>query len=220
MGRLERPAHRRGRRGRGFESRPLRKRFLIVCEGEVTEVRYFQAFPVAKDIHVRVEGEGSNTLSLVEAAERYADEPGARFDEVWVVYDHDDFPDERFNAAEAAIRSEDAVRSERWRAAWSHQAYEVWYLLHFQHFDSRLHRHLVQRKVGEHLASRFARKGYRKNDPDLYKLLLPLQAEAIQHAERLCKTHGVAPHGDATPSRANPCTTVHRLVQALNAEIR
>ena len=66
----------------------------------------------------------------------------------------------------------------------------------------------------------YGRARYHKNDPGIYELLGPRQELAIANAERLCEIHGVAPHGDATPSRANPCTTVHRLVQALNAEIR
>jgi hypothetical protein len=63
----------RGRRGRRFASRAPRRSFLIVCEGAVTEVRYFEAFPVRKEVLVAVRGEGKNTLSLVEAAVEHAD---------------------------------------------------------------------------------------------------------------------------------------------------
>lgn len=64
------------------------------------------------------------------------------------------------------------------------------------------------------------RRGYRKNDPQLYELLLTRQASALQHAQRLERAHRVAPHGETPPAEANPCTLVHRLVQALNDEIR
>lgn len=67
----------------------------------------------------------------------------------------------------------------------------MWYLLHFELFDGRLHRHLVDR-----------------------------QPDAIQRAQRLAKDHGVAPHGNTPPASANPCTQVHLLVEALDAEIR
>lgn len=64
-------ARHRGRRGRRpYEGRPMRLRFLIVCEGEKTEPLYFRAFPVAADVQVDVRGEGANTTSLVQAAER------------------------------------------------------------------------------------------------------------------------------------------------------
>lgn len=212
----------RGRRGRRFESRAPRRSFLIVCEGEVTEVRYFEAFPVSKEVHVAVHGEGKNTTSLVAAAVRHATraaDEARPFDEVWVVYDHDDFGADRFNRAAEEVHALNAERPERWHAAWSHQAFEVWYLLHFQFFDGRLHRHLVQKKLGELLAQHCGRTGYRKNDPQIYDLLLRRQTDAIQHARRLVKEHGLPPHGTATPASANPCTQVHLLVEALNAEI-
>ncbi|MEZ4453176.1 MAG: RloB family protein [Nannocystaceae bacterium] len=217
MARLEHPTSGRGRRGRRFETRSLRKRFLIVCEGEVTEVRYFEAFPVPKDVRVTVKGEGKSTTSLVAAARHHADE--GTYDEVWVVYDHDDFGAERFNAAAAEIDAENGRRSERWSAAWSNQAFEVWYLLHFEYFDGRLHRHLVQEKVGELLKRHGLRRGYRKNDPDLYSALHSRQPSALRNAESLARTHAIAPYGEAAPAAANPCTTVYRLVEALNAEI-
>lgn len=73
MSGLERLNPGKGRRGRQFNTRAPRRSFLIVCEGEVTEVRYFEAFPVRKEVLVAVRGEGKNTTSLVEAAVRHAD---------------------------------------------------------------------------------------------------------------------------------------------------
>ncbi len=222
MARLERlKSGRRGRRGRRpFGSRALRKRFLIVCEGEVTEVVYFKAFPVSREVRVVVKGEGRNTTSLVAAAVEHVDGAEEPFDEVWVVYDHDDFGAQRFNQADEEIRKLDGDpgRPERWNAAWSNQAFEVWYVLHFQFFDGKLHRHLVQQKLDELLRkSDLPTTGYRKNDPSLYELLLPLQSQAIQHARKLEQVHRRDP--TMTPASANPCTMVFRLVEALNAEI-
>lgn len=223
MSRLERLDPGRGRRGRRFETRAPRRSFLIVCEGEVTEVLYFKAFPVPKEVLVAVHGEGRNTTSLVKKAIERADlaaSEHSRFDEVWVVYDHDDFGADKFNRAAAEIHALNDTRDERWQAAWSHQAFEVWYLLHFQYFDGRLHRHQVQKRLGELLQQHCGRAGYRKNDPNIYDLLLARQPIALQHARRLAEAHGVAPHGEAAPASANPCTQVHLLVLALNAEIR
>lgn len=217
MSRLERIESGKGRRGRQFATRAPRRSFLIVCEGEVTEVRYFEAFPVRKEVLVAVRGEGSNTLSLIKRAVEHADRAAnndSPFDEVWVVYDHDDFGADKFNRAAAEIHALDTRRNERWQAAWSHQAFEVWYLLHFQFFDGRLHRHLVQKKLGE-LLQQHCGRSYRKNDPHIYELLLKLQPTALQHAHRLVREHGTKP-----PADANPCTQVHLLVEALNAELR
>lgn len=49
--------------------------------------------------------------------------PDAPFDEVWVVYDHDDFGADSFNRAAHEIAALDAIRGERWQAAWSNQAF-------------------------------------------------------------------------------------------------
>lgn len=223
MARLETLDPGRGRRGRHFANRAPRRSFLIVCEGEVTEVRYFQAFPVRKDVLVAVRGEGKNTTSLVAAAVAHADRAAAqdaRYDEVWVVYDHDDFGADKFNRAAHEIHALGETRDERWHAGWSHQAFEVWYLLHFIYFDGCLHRHLVQKKLGELLGQHCGRTSYRKNDPQIYELLFPRQEIALKHAHRLTREHCVDPHGRTSPADANPCTQVHRLVEALNAEIR
>jgi hypothetical protein len=100
------------------------------------------------------------------------------------------------------------------------QAFEVWYVLHFQFFDAKLHRHLVQAKLDELLRTHCDRAdGYAKNAPGMYEALRPYQSQAIDHAKRLAESHGVAPHGTTTPADANPCTTVFRLVEALDAEI-
>ena len=171
----------------------------------MTEVRYFEAFPVPKQVQVAVHGEGKNTTSLVAAAVKHADrarEDDVPFDEVWLVYDHDDFGADKFNRAAQEVDALDATRDELWQAAWSHQAFEVWYLLHFQYFDGQLHRHHVQKRLGDLLAKHCGR-GYRKNDPYLYELLLSRQPTALQHALRLARTHGVtAPHRPPTPTLA------------------
>jgi len=93
-------------------------------------------------------------------------------------------------------------------------------LLHFQYFDGKLHRHLVQEKVGELLRKNTKKSGYKKNDPDMYSLLKGRQEEAIKRAKRLEEEHRVRPHGPTPPADANPCTRVHHLVAELDQEIR
>ena len=51
---------------------------------------------------------------------------------------------------------------------------------------------------------------YKKNDPDMYGKLVDKQQDAIRNATKLLGTHGRLP-----PSRSNPATTVHKLVQEL-----
>ena len=73
---------------RKMHTRPLRPKFLIVCEGEKTEPHYFERFRVNKDvIDLCVEGLGDNTLSLVECTCELMRKEG--YAQVWCVLDRD-----------------------------------------------------------------------------------------------------------------------------------
>lgn len=193
---------RKGRRPRKVNTRTQRKRFLIVCEGEKTEPNYFRSFRV--NAEVRISGEGKNTRSLVRAARRLQEEEGP-FDEVWVVFDRDDFSADHFNAAVG-----DAQRV-GFHAAWSNQCFELWYLLHFQFFDGALHRSQLIERLKRRIVG-----GYRKNDPYIYRKLLSNQEDAIRNARRLVNCHDA----DTAPGSADPCTHVQDLVVALNAHLK
>ncbi len=68
---MSKPWARTGGYGRREDTRPIRDRILIVCEGAATEPNYFRAFPVKTElVEVHIKGAGANTKSLVEAAIR------------------------------------------------------------------------------------------------------------------------------------------------------
>ena len=76
-------------------------RLLIISEGVNTEVSYFRQFE-QPTIRVKAVGTGFNTLSLVRRAEQIRDEEAAKgrhYDQVWCVFDKDDFPAQDFNEA-------------------------------------------------------------------------------------------------------------------------
>ncbi|MCB9524599.1 MAG: RloB domain-containing protein [Myxococcales bacterium] len=171
---------------------------MIVCEGEKTEPEYFQAFPV-RGVEVTVEGLGDNTLSLVtRAIEMHED---GDYDETWVVFDRDSFPPERFRA------SIDKATAAGLRVAYTNEAFEAWYLMHFHYCDSALSRETYSGRLTDALG-----RPYRKRDPGMYWAVLSRQPDAIRHANNLLDHHG--PGHD--PEAANPSTTVHLLVQRLN----
>ena len=214
---MPRIEHRRvpanGRRGRSGPQRELRRRLLIVCEGVETEPNYFRAFPVPAQVEVRVKGEGRSTTSLVKAAEahaEYARRSGDPFDEVWVVFDKDDFTDAQFNQAEAMVSGK---RGQNWNAAWSNPCFELWFLLHFQDVEACLHQSVIVEKLERWLT------GYHKGDRGMYRRLLPKQSDALRRAEALVRDHEVQPAARIEPARAGPCTMVHRLVASLNREL-
>ncbi len=215
-----------GRRGRRPALREPKRRFFIACEGEKTEPQYLSSFAVPGVVEVRVVGDGYNTTSLVTWAEKKLGElerGGESFDEVWVVFDRDDFLPEAFNRAVEEVRRRDQSReadAPSWSAAWSNEAFELWYLLHFQSLpmDARMDRVVVTEKLGAHL--RQAGLGsYTKNRPDLGGLLRTRLPTALQNAQSLHRqwaaARGVDPTDDPRPAQLWSHTLVWRLVQSL-----
>lgn len=190
----------RGYRERRVDVRETLKRFLIVCEGAKTEPNYFKGFRIPPP-RIRIEGIGFNTVSLVEEAIRLRDELGftEEDDQVWCVFDRDSTRKQQFNDAIYLAQSNGM------HVAYSNQAFELWYLLHFDYHVAALHR----KQYMTILTDRLKRK-YQKNDADMYDTLEPLQDAAIQRAERL---HESQSH--LIPADANPSTTVYRLVREL-----
>lgn len=189
-----------GLRAREVDQRPLRFRMLIVCEGEKTEPNYLKDFPVnAQVVELRIEGDGRNTLSLVDQAIALRDSDGP-FDEVWTVFDRDSFPLATFNAALQRARSADIT------VAWSNEAFEIWYLLHFEYCDAALDRTTYGTRLACHLG-----RPYAKNSRQMYATLEGRQNQAIMNAKRLIAAHPQP----IDAGSANPATTVYRLVERL-----
>ena len=189
--------NRRGYMQRRVDTRELRDTFLIVCEGEKTEPKYFEGFRVPKEI-VKIIGLGHNTLSLVQEAIKLRQQEN--YDQVWCVFDRDSFSASQFNEAFALAKREDI------RIAYSNEAFELWYLLHFHYYDTAIHRADYIKKLSALLGSK-----YKKNSPDIYARLLEKQPAAIKNAKRLLRQYR-PPH----PESDNPSTTVHELVEQLN----
>ncbi len=128
---------------RSMPSIPKKKKFLIVCEGENTEPSYFRQFRLATATVYPV-GEGHNTESLVERAMVLSKKD--KYDEVWCVFDKDDFTNQSFNAAiETAKRN-------KMKVAYSNQAFEYWLLLHFEdHQGGPLHRNDYGDKINKYI---------------------------------------------------------------------
>ena len=193
---------------RQIDTREPVQRFLIVCEGAKTEKNYFEAFQVLGDVRrIVVEGAGDNTLRLVERTrdlKAKLEEANDPFDQVWCVFDRDSFPAQHFNEA---IR---LAEQQGFQVAYSNEAFEIWYLLHFDYHISALSRTQYEGKLTEKLGF-----PYRKNHPQIYGKLLERQDVAIRHAAKLHKHHEDI-KGHCNPEKDNPVTTVHLLVQQLN----
>lgn len=197
-------------RERRLDTREERQRFLIVCEGEKTEPNYFESFRQdlpQQVVQLEIFGEGASTLSLVAAAQALRDSNASGdypFDHVWIVFDRDSFdPDDFDNAIHKA-------ESRGMHCAWSNEAFELWYVLHFEFRNTGMSRSEYQSKLGELLG-----ETYRKNASDMYQKLSQIgnQSQALAWAKAL---HDEFMTSGTPPSRSNPCTTVYLLVEKLN----
>lgn len=186
---------------RGFP----KQRILIVCEGEKTEPNYFKEFRVSSAV-VEISGTGTNTFSLVQQAiqiQKTAKKNKEPFDQVWCVFDRDNFPPENFNKAL------DFANKNNLKTAYSNEAFELWYLLHFCYIDSAIHRKDYISKLEKQLNVK-----YQKNSSEMYDILSSRQDVAIKNASKL-----LSKYLHPKPEKDNPSTTVHLLVKELTKYI-
>jgi len=200
-------------KSRPIEFREKRVYFLIICEGEKTEPNYFEG--LKKDLPVgtlaiaemTIKGTGKNTESLVDFTIKYRKKSNQKFDRVWAVFDKDSFTDEQFN--NAIIRAEGTGIN----CAWSNEAFELWFLLHFQFVIHGMRRQDYQSYL-EREIKRVSQKEYtyKKNDLNTYSILKEHgdQQQAIVWAKELKAIFNDRKHADH-----NPCTLVYLLIEEL-----
>jgi RloB-like protein len=204
MGKENRPWKKKNRsierrsNGRG----ELPKTFLIICEGEKTEPNYFESFKLPS-ASVKVVGCGQNTNSLVKKALELLEKfsiNNKTFDQVWCVFDRDSFPLRNFNAAFELAKGNNI------KIAYSNEAFELWYLLHFNYYDSAISRGKYKKML-----TKLMGQSYKKNSVTIYEEIRSKQKDAIRNAKRLLKSYGTF-----DPGKNKPSTTVHELVIELN----
>ena len=202
----KRSANSKGYSDRKLNTREVEEIFLIVCEGTKTEPSYFRSFRVPREvidiprevIDIEVEGLGENPTRLVERAITRAKEE--QFDQVWCVFDRDSFPVSDITKAVAL------AKKNKIQIAYSNEAFELWYILHFQFLNAAIPRSDYSKKL-----SSLMEKPYAKNSRDMYDDLLSRQPIAIANADRLLQEYPTP-----NPVTDNPSTTIHQLVKQLN----
>ena len=96
--------------------------------------------------------------------------------------------------------------------AWTNEAFELWYLLHFQLIEHAMSREQYQDYI-EREFSRCLEKPfkYKKNSEDMFALLMEHGdvKQAIKRAEKLAETFS----NRTDYANHNPRTEVHRLIE-------
>lgn len=194
--------------------RLLPENHLFVTEGTKTEPNYLYGLidELARQLgsgvknQLTVVPDGRNTLFLLEQAEQFLQNTTDLYQHVWVLYDLDDFPLDRFDntvhRCEALTkRSCELGYGPKFHAIWSNQCFELWFLLHFCPLDADISRKAYSEKLSEELREKGLCEKYEKRDPSLFSYLRPYLPDALRNAQRLADTcKGLA------PSQSAPCT--------------
>jgi hypothetical protein len=190
----------RGYSPRKVNTREVRQRFLIVCEGKETEPNYFRSFRVNRDV-VEIDikpGSGWQPSQLIKIAEN--ENLKGDYDQVWCVFDRDNWTANDFKNAIISANNND------FKVAYSNEAFELWYVLHFEFLNAGINRKDYVKKLNGALS-----KQYLKNSETIYDELLDKQDIAIKNTTKL-----LSQCQPPIPATNNPSTTVHLLVQELN----
>ncbi|HUM52706.1 MAG TPA: RloB family protein [Chitinophagales bacterium] len=198
-----------------IETKDLHKTFLIVCEGQ-SEKLYFESIPV-NTAEIKAIELGCSKTTLVENAILIAE--NEEYDEKWCVFDMDIKPDVngQFDDYNNAIKS--AIEA-GFKCAYSNDAFELWYVLHYQYIDQEQNRSFFFKKLSEYWNMNYERDGKKiKFVRTIYKLLeddpRASQASAIRNAKKLFKEQK-----DKVYHLQNPVTKIFELIESLNKHLR
>ncbi len=211
--------NRRTRNALKRKSRNLAKKkyFLIVTNGKKTEFNYFKEF---KDFSltnvVNIKFIQSNPSSLVNETikKRKIERDKIRnkrnikfeFDEVWCVFDIDDFTDfDIENTNKLALKNNINL-------AYSNECFELWFLLHFNYYQNSMTREDLVKKLKNIYKDKFG-VDYLKSSENNFDYLFNRLNTAIFNSEKLLakfKNENIY-----NIISMNPSTTVHKLVKKL-----
>ena len=119
-------------RKRKCETRKPRRRIILSCEGNITEIQYFRHFEnMRKDICIKFVNNRRHRSApnfVLDDLKKYLDaEPLMRDDEAWVVIDYDDRSHETIQSVIDGLHK----IGKNAHLALSNPNFEFWLLLHF-----------------------------------------------------------------------------------------
>ncbi|MCK6542458.1 RloB family protein [bacterium] len=188
--------------------RPLNQKFyrptmLIICEGE-TEYYYFSSFRA----HASVEqGEVGNSMTFVTNAiktkNRIQKKKEIKFDQTWLVFDRDETDEGDF---QKSIRK---AEEEGCKVAYSNQAFDYWFLLHFHDHNGNP----MDRSQYKGILDRNLPFPYDKTEKTLQKMYSELISTQDKAIVRATKIYNGKENGK---QHTESVSTVHKLVDELN----
>ena len=183
---------------------PIRDKVIVICSGETEEI-YFNFYKnkhknELKNISIKVVAhKKSNPLAVVQAALSQKSD----YNEVWAVFDKDDFTD--FD--EAIILALDNGIN----CAFSNEAIEYWFFLHFENKTGAMSRNLLNVELEKKLGFE-----YDKGAETIQKICGKINSKLLVAEERAKVGHErhIVNSGDK-PSGWCSCTTIYALTKRL-----
>lgn len=198
--------HRRGiplKRRKSY--RDVKETFLIICQGENTEPVYFRSFKLTSaDVRTISKPEYTNVLRFVKEAQKIKNQLRNDYDNYWIVIDKDDNSNEDFN------RAIELAKSHGFKVAYSNQAFEFWFILHFICHIGPMHRRDYKKHLDKYMEFPYDKTF--ATCKKIYSTLLKYQGIAIRNAEIVYSKIG--DHTNIAAEESS--TTVHELVKSLN----
>ncbi len=212
--------------------------WLIISEGKCTECNYFNGLKkyitneYGVNLNIIPKGTGRNTTSLVTKAEIFVDEMVNEtklpipYSNIIFVFDKDSFLANEFNRAislTSRYKKEYCEDIQNIICAWSNECFELWLCLHFEYISSAL----VRGEYFNRLTNIFRRNGilkphenyvdHGKNLKNIFENIYQCGGSlenALRNARRLEKEF----QSESSPAKKNPCTMMHKAVEALLEE--
>lgn len=200
-----------------IETRDVKKTILIICEGQ-TEKLYFESFPVLTLTVEAIDLKGESKLKLIESTLDIVENSNTSYDEVWCVFDMD------FKRGEKEYADFDnAIEKGKkygYKIAYSNDAFELWFYLHYQFTDQKNHRQFYYSFLSKEWGLNYEKDGKKyKFCMSIYDLInnstSASQEKAIERAESL-----YSEQSDKIYHEQNPVTLVYELVRFLNENKR
>ena len=211
---------------------------IIACEDSISSPIYFKMLVsalirekiITQDSFVIAKHNHTNPMGVLDDLRNHKDDNGKTykdFDHKWIVIDRDC---ERVNGGgHMAEDYNNALKTAKNRrndlhidVAYANDAFELWYLLHFEYRNTAILRDEIIEVLIEKLKQLDPHKFSRLNRDNIkqanyakliYEALLPMQEKAISNAERLLLSYGE----EHNPEQDNPSTTIYKLVNILNS---
>lgn len=198
---------------RAAPTKEEKQTILIVCEGGNTEPSYFNQFRLTSAT-IKAIGKGYNTVSLVEQAERLQEK--YQCDQVWCVFDKDSNSSQNFNTAI------DSANTLKFGIAWSNQAFEYWFILHFEdHQGGAMNREDYNDKINKYInpfGAVYDGESNKKVTDKFFNLMCgtdPITGNARTALAIARARRNLAFHNPANPATAESSTTVFMLVEEI-----